>query len=112
MIVTPEYNHSFPGVLKTAMDYLYAEWSNKAVGFVSYGGLGGARAVEQLRLVCSALQMADVAAQVPLSLLTEFEDYTTFKPGRYNVTALDTLLDQVVAWSTALAPLRAASRNA
>ncbi|MFI6597606.1 NADPH-dependent FMN reductase [Nonomuraea sp. NPDC050536] len=109
VMVTPEYNHSTSGVLKNAIDYLYAEWNNKAVGFVSYGGVGGARAVEQLRLICGALQMADVAPQVALPLLTEFENYATFKPGDYNVTALDTLLDQVVAWSTALVPLRAAA---
>jgi NAD(P)H-dependent FMN reductase len=49
VIVTPEYNHSVPGVLKNAIDYLYAEWNDKAVGFVSYGGAGGVRAVEHLR---------------------------------------------------------------
>jgi hypothetical protein len=49
-----------------------------------------------------------VRQQVTLSLLTEFEDFHVFRPGDHNVAALDTLLDQVVAWSTALAPLRAA----
>ncbi|MDX3226288.1 NAD(P)H-dependent oxidoreductase [Streptomyces sp. ME19-01-6] len=111
VMITPEYNHSIPGVLKNAIDYLCAEWNNKAVGFVSYGGLGGTRAVEQLRLICGALQMADVAPQVALSLLTEFENYTTFKPGDHSTTALDALLDQLVAWSTALAPLRATSER-
>jgi NAD(P)H-dependent FMN reductase len=106
VIVTPEYNHSTSGVLKNAIDYLYAEWHNKAVGFVSYGGVGGARAAEHLRLVAGELQMADVRQQVALSLRTEFENLTVFKPGDYNLAALDTLLDQVIAWSTALAPLR------
>jgi hypothetical protein len=50
--------------------------------------------------------MADVRQQVALSLITEFENYSVFKPGAYNVDALHTLLDQVIAWSTALAPLR------
>ncbi|GAA1274809.1 NAD(P)H-dependent oxidoreductase [Pseudonocardia aurantiaca] len=108
VMVTPEYNHSTSGVLKNAIDYLYAEWHNKAVGFVSYGSVGGARAVEHLRLIAGELQMADVRQQVTLSLLTEFEDFHVFRPGAHNVAALDTLLDQVVAWSTALAPLRAA----
>jgi NAD(P)H-dependent FMN reductase len=112
VIVTPEYNHSTPGVLKNALDYLYAEWNNKAVGFVAYGGVGGARAVEHLRLVCGALQMADVAQQVALSLLTDFENLAIFKPAGHNAAALDRLLDQVVAWSTALAPLRAAPQAA
>jgi len=107
VIVTPEYNHSTSGVLKNALDFLYAEWNNKAVGFVSYGTQGGARAVEHLRLVAGELQMADVRAQVTLMLATEFENYTTFKPGDYNTPALAAMFDQVVAWSSALAPLRA-----
>jgi len=106
VIVTPEYNHGTSGVLKNAIDYLYAEWNNKAVGFVSYGAVGGARAVEHLRLVAGELQMADVRQQVALSLITEFENYSVFTPGDYNLPALNTLLDQVIAWSAALAPLR------
>jgi NAD(P)H-dependent FMN reductase len=106
VFVTPEYNHSTSGVLKNAIDYLYAEWNNKAVGFVSYGSVGGARAAEHLRLIAGELQMADVRQQVALSLLTEFENFSVFKPGDYNRAALDTLLDQLIAWSTALAPLR------
>jgi len=109
VMVTPEYNHSTSGVLKNAIDYLYAEWNNKAVGFVSYGGVGGARAAEHLRLVCSELQMADVRQQVALSIVTEFEDFRVFKPSEYNIGALHTMLDQVVAWSAALAPLRETS---
>lgn len=106
VIVTPEYNHGTSGVLKNAIDYLYAEWNNKAVGFVSYGSVGGARAAEHLRLVAGEQQMADVRQQVALSLITEFENFSVFKPGDYNVDALSTLLDQVIAWSAALAPLR------
>jgi NAD(P)H-dependent FMN reductase len=112
VIVTPEYNHGTSGVLKNAIDYLYGEWNNKAVGFVSYGAAGGARAAEHLRLVAGELQMADVRQQVVLSLATEFENFRVFKPGNYNVAALNTLLDQVVAWSTALAPLRATVTDA
>jgi NAD(P)H-dependent FMN reductase len=111
VMVTPEYNHSTSGVLKNALDYLYAEWNNKAVGFVSYGSAGGTRAVEHLRLVCGELQMADVRQQVALSLITEFENYSVFKPGDYNLPALETLLDQVIAWSGALATLRSESAS-
>jgi NAD(P)H-dependent FMN reductase len=103
---------SFDGfimVLKNALDYLYAEWNNKAAGFVSYGLAGGVRAAEHLRLACAELQIADVRQQVTLSLLTEFENYTIFKPGDHTAAWLDTLIDQVIAWSTALAPLRTAS---
>ena len=112
VIVTPEYNHSTSGVLKNAIDYLYAEWNNKAVGFVSYGAVGGARAAEHLRLVAGELQMADVRQQVALSLITEFENFSVFKPNDYNLASLDILLDQVIAWSNALAPLRQATATA
>jgi NAD(P)H-dependent FMN reductase len=106
VMVTPEYNHSTSAVLKNAIDYLYAEWNNKAVGFVSYGGAGGARAVEHLRLVAGELMMADVRAQVALSLLTDFENFSKFLPHERQEQALNTVLDEVVAWSGALAHLR------
>lgn len=109
VIVTPEYNHSTSGVLKNAIDYLYGEWNDKAVGFVSYGSAGGARAVEHLRLIAGELQMADVRQQVALSLMTDFEGFSAFRPGDHHVPAVATLLDQVLAWSSALAPLRAAA---
>ena len=109
VMVTPEYNHSTSCVLKNAIDFLFAEWNNKAVGFVSYGSAGGARAVEHLRLVAGELMMADVRAQVTLSLATDFENYSRFTPAAYHVGALTTVLDQTVAWSKALAPLRAAA---
>jgi NAD(P)H-dependent FMN reductase len=106
VMVTPEYNHSTSGALKNAIDFLYAEWNNKAVGFVSYGSAGGTRAVEHLRLIAGELQMADVRAQVALSLFTEFENFSVFKPADMQRQLVGTVLDQVVAWSNALAPLR------
>ena len=90
VFVTPEYNHSTSGALKNAIDYLYAEWNNKAVGFVSYGSVGGARAVEHLRLIAGELQMADVRTQVALSLFTDFENFSVFKPGQHQPGALTT----------------------
>ncbi|MET0418019.1 MAG: NAD(P)H-dependent oxidoreductase [Actinoplanes sp.] len=106
LIVTPEYNHSTSGALKNAIDYLFAEWNNKAVGFVSYGSAGGARAVEHLRLVAGELMMADVRAQVMFSLATDFENYSLLLPKQYHEEQLTAVLDQVVAWSGALAHLR------
>ena len=107
VFVTPEYNHSTSGVLKNALDYLYNEWNNKAAAFVSYGSVGGARAVEHLRLVASELQLATVRAQVAISLVTEFENYSVFTPSDYLLPQVDTMLDQLVAWSKALEPLHA-----
>jgi NAD(P)H-dependent FMN reductase len=106
VFVTPEYNHSTSGALKNAIDFLYKEWNNKAAGFVSYGSVGGARAVEHLRLVMGELQVADVRAQVALSLFIDFKDFSQFAPAPYQAEAVGTVLDQVVAWSGALAALR------
>ena len=106
IFVTGEYNHSIPGALKNALDYLYTEWNNKAAGFVSYGSAGGTRAVEHLRSVAGELQMADVRAQVALPLATEFEGYRTFTPSESAERNLQALLDQVIAWAAALKVLR------
>jgi NAD(P)H-dependent FMN reductase len=112
VFVTPEYNHSTSGVLKNAIDFLYEEWNNKAMGVVSYGAVGGTRAAEHLRLIAGELQLADVRTNVALSLFTDFEDFTNLAPGPHQVQALDTLLGEVIAWSQALAPLRQLSRAA
>ena len=107
VFVTPEYNHATSGVLKNALDYVYAEWNDKAAGFVGYGSAGGVRAVENLRLIVGELQIADVRAQVALSLATDFQNYSVFTPAEGHVATLTTMLDQVVAWSEALATVRA-----
>lgn len=106
IFVTPEYNHATSGALKNAIDYLYQEWNNKAAGFVGYGSAGGTRAVENLRLIMGELLVADVRAQIALSLMTDFENYTVFKPNPHHAKSLGTLFDQVVAWSKALKTLR------
>ncbi|MBP7179850.1 MAG: NAD(P)H-dependent oxidoreductase [Dysgonomonadaceae bacterium] len=106
IFVTPEYNHAPAGVLKNAIDYLYAEWNNKAAGFVSYGSAGGVRAVEQLRQIMGEIQVADVRAQVQLSLFTDFENFSVFKPGEYQEAPLHTMIDQLVAWGEALKTIR------
>jgi len=106
VFVTPEYNHSIPGALKNAIDFLYKEWNNKAAGFVSFGSAGGTRAVEHLRLVMAELMVADVRAQVMLSLATDFINYSEFKPDLRHVQEVNTLLDQVILWSNALKTMR------
>lgn len=106
VFVTAEYNHGIPGALKNALDFVYREWNNKAAGFVGYGSAGGTRAVESLRLVMGELQVADVRAQVALSLFSDFENYTTFKPDPRHEKSLSTVFDQVIAWSGAMKTLR------
>ena len=108
VFVTPEYNHSTSGALKNAIDFLFAEWNDKAAGFVSYGSAGGARAVEHLRLVMGELKVADVRGQVTLSLMTDFKNFSEFAPAEYQESQLATMLDQVVSWSNALTTVRAA----
>lgn len=107
MFVTPEYNHSTSAALKNAIDFLYLEWMDKAAGFVSYGVGGGERAVEHLRLIMGKLLVADVRAQVALSVFADLEAGRPDPPARQR-QAVDTMLDEVVAWSGALAPLRMA----
>ncbi|MBN9239234.1 MAG: NADPH-dependent FMN reductase [Micrococcales bacterium 70-64] len=107
VIVTPEYNHSTSGALKNALDFVYREWNDKAVGFVGYGAMGGQRAVEHLRLIAGELKMADVRQQVGVSLMTDFENRSTMKPVPHLEPGLEILLDQVESWSAALRPVRA-----
>jgi NAD(P)H-dependent FMN reductase len=106
VFVTPEYNHGTSAALKNAIDYLFDEWTNKAAGFVSYGSMGGARAVEHLRLSLAELMVATVRAQVMLSLFTDFENFTTFRPDPRHEQEVHTMLEQVVAWGGALRSLR------
>ena len=106
VFVTPEYNHGISGALKNAIDFLFAEWNNKAAGFVSYGGAGGVRAVEQLRLVLAEVQMATVRNQVLLSMFNDFENFSVFKPDARHEKSVNATFDQVIACSGALKALR------
>lgn len=106
VFVTPEYNHGPPASLKNALDFLYKEWSNKSAGFVGYGGTGAVRSVDQLRAICSNLELADVRVQVSLTFANDYEKFTTFKPQPHQEKTLAQLFDQVEAWAGALKPLR------
>jgi NAD(P)H-dependent FMN reductase len=106
VFVTPEYNHATSGALKNAIDFLGAEWANKAAGFVGYGSMGGVRAVENLRLIAGELMMADVRAQVALSIFTDWEKFTEFKPAALHEKSVTSMLDQLISWSGALKSLR------
>lgn len=106
VFVTPEYNRGIPAVLKNALDYLYTEWANKAAGIVGYGGHGGTRATSQLRITLGELHVATVSAEVNLSIYGDFENFTTFAPAETHLPKLSMMLDQTVAWSSALQSLR------
>ena len=107
VFVTPEYNHSFSAVLKNALDSIYSEFNNKAAAFVSYGSFQGARAVEQLRLVASELQLAHVRQQLGFSLFTDFENMSTFTPGPQHDANAETLFTQLEAWTGTLKAIHA-----
>lgn len=109
IIVTPEYNHGTSGVLKNALDSVYAEWNNKPVGFVAYGGVGGARAVEHLRGVAVELQMAPIRNAIHISEPWNLQD----KNGKLKKDAFNSLekaagsfLDQLLWWTEALKTAR------
>lgn len=107
IFVTPEYNHSIPGSLKNALDFLGPEWRNKAAAIVSYGGMGGARAAEQLRLVLVELQIANIRQQVMFSTFLEFDAGGKFTPNEeLHAPELATLMKQLTRWAGALKTLR------
>ncbi len=110
VVVTPEYNHSFPASLKTAIDWHYTQWQAKPVGFVSYGGLsGGLRAVEHLRQVFAELHAVTVRDTVSFHGAGQVfgPEGRPRDPGPYEEAAT-TLLDALVWWGQALSSARAA----
>ncbi len=106
VFIVQEYNHSITGALKNALDYLREEWNNKAAGIVSYGSVGGARAAEHLRGILGELSVADVRVHPALSLFTDFENGTEFKPAEVQASSVNQMLDQVIPWATALKTIR------
>lgn len=106
VFIVQEYNHSITGALKNALDFAREAWNNKAAGIVSYGSTGGARAAEHLRGICGELKIADVRTHPTLSLFTDFENGTVFKPQTLHLDNVNAMLDEVVAWSGALKTLR------
>jgi NAD(P)H-dependent FMN reductase len=106
VFVVQEYNHSITGALKNALDFAREAWNDKAAGIVSYGSTGGARAAEHLRGILGELKVADVRTHPTLSLFTDFENGSVFKPADLHQTNMTAMLDEVIAWSGALKTLR------
>lgn len=106
VFIVQEYNHSITGALKNALDFAREAWNDKAAGIVSYGSTGGARAAEHLRGIFGELKVADVRTHPTLSLFTDFENMTTFKPAQLHLDNVNAMLGEVVAWSGALKTLR------
>jgi NAD(P)H-dependent FMN reductase len=111
VLVTPEYNHSFPASLKLAIDHAYDEWHAKPVGFVSYGCRSeGTHAVDQLRTVFTALHAVTMRDGVGFDLLTGTGQLVATDPSAADGLgpAVATLLDQLRWWGLALRDARAA----
>jgi len=111
LVIAPEYNHGPSAVLKHALDTVYAEWNNKAIGFVAYGSVAGARAVEQLRLNAIELQMAPIRVGVHINQFwTLPQENDALKPEGLEQYAqpMDNMLGQLSWWGEALKAARAA----
>jgi NAD(P)H-dependent FMN reductase len=112
ILVTPEYNHGPSAVLKNALDYAYKEFVRKPVAFVGYGGVGGARAVEQLRLVAAELQMASVRNAVHIAgsdFLGIWREGKSFDDFPHLAESAAGMLEDLAWWAKAL---KIARRNA
>jgi NAD(P)H-dependent FMN reductase len=105
VFVTPEYNHGYSAVLKNALDYAYQAYNRKPAAFVGYGGVGAARAIEQLRMVAVELQMAPISKSVNIGMAEflgiwqqgkDFSDFPHLEP------AAVALLDDLAWWSRTL----------
>lgn len=108
VVVTPEYNHSYPGELKIAIDSVRSEWRAKPIGFVSYGGIsGGLRAVEQLRLVFAELHAVTVRETVSFHQAHQRFDHDGEPKEPGAALAARALLDQLTWWAHALRDARA-----
>ncbi|MGP9799532.1 NADPH-dependent FMN reductase [Rheinheimera sp. NSM] len=109
VMITPEYNHSFPASLKQAIDVAQTEWHAKPVAFVSYGGMGGGiRSVEHLRAVLPEVHATSIRNTVSLHNVWKlFDEQGNFiEPERYN-NSVDAMFAQLVWWANALIAAKA-----
>ena len=108
VMVTPEYNNGYPAPLKNAIDYLHHEWMDKAVGFVSYGGVAaGTRAVQQLKQVVTVLRMVPAVEAVNIPFHTQFiDDEGRVEPNEIMEQAADAMLDELARLDSVLRLLR------
>lgn len=108
LVVTPEYNHSFPAPLKNLIDWHHSEWQAKPIGFTSYGGMsGGLRAIEQLRLVFAELHAVTTRDVVSFhGVWSQFDDAGRLVDSRDAETAAKTMLDELAWWGSALRTAR------
>ncbi|MDR0787232.1 MAG: NAD(P)H-dependent oxidoreductase [Gemmatimonadota bacterium] len=112
IFVTAEYNHSISGALKNALDQAYVEWNRKAAAFVGYGGVGGARAVEHLRGICSELQMMSVQSAIHVGgadFMGIMQGQKSFSDLSYMDPMINGMFADLLWWVKALKTARAAT---
>jgi NAD(P)H-dependent FMN reductase len=112
IMLTAEYNHGYPAVLKNAMDWTFVEWRRKPMSFIGWGNVGGARAIEQLRQVAVEFEMAPLRHAVHIlpdvmRPMLRGEDPDDLSPLQPLVPRLDQLVDELSWWTRALAAARA-----
>jgi NAD(P)H-dependent FMN reductase len=113
VVLTAEYNHGYPAVLKNAMDWTFVEWRRKPITFIGWGNVGGARAIEQLRQVAAEFEMAPVRHAVhilpdvliPARTAEDPTDVTVFAPLEQK---FELMVDDLLWWTRALAEARSA----
>jgi NAD(P)H-dependent FMN reductase len=110
VFVTPEYNYGYSPALKNAIDYLHHEWADKAVGFLSYGGVAaGTRAVQQLRQVLAGLRMVTAVEAVNVPFAAQFlDDDREVQANDVMLAAADAMLNELARLTTRLRPVPAA----
>jgi NAD(P)H-dependent FMN reductase len=115
IFVVAEYNRSITGALKNAMDQAYKEWVHKPAAYVGYGSVGGARAIEHLRLINVELQMVPVRSAVHIGGSEFYKVHPGM--GKQPISAIEDailpsskdLLDQLTWWGKATKAARSAS---
>jgi NAD(P)H-dependent FMN reductase len=111
IFVTPEYNYGPAAVLKNAIDWVYPEWNRKAAAFVSYGGVMGARSVQQLREVAIEVQLAPIRSSVHIpvaTLMAHFQGGDVDKGLAELETPAKVMIDDLLWWTAALKTARIA----
>lgn len=108
VVVTPEYNHSYPASLKSLIDWHRTQWQAKPIGFVSYGGMsGGLRAVEHLRQIFAELHAVTVRDTVSFHQAWErFDEEGEVRDTEGPALAAKAMLDQLAWWGTTLRTAR------
>jgi NAD(P)H-dependent FMN reductase len=107
VFVTPEYNYGYSAVLKNALDFLHAEWADKAVGFLGYGGIGaGTRAIQQLKQVVTTLRMVPVFEAVNIPFAAQaLDDQGRVLPDENRDLAAVAMLDELARLTGKLRPV-------